>query len=48
MSENLTSVLLFRNRKKKKKNSKIRNRKSCSSELISRKIVEMIRCRNIE
>ena len=45
MSENLTSVLLFRNRKKI---SKIRNRKSCSSELISRKIVEMIRCRNIE
>lgn len=31
-----------------KKISKIRNRKSCSSELISRKIVEMIRCRNIE
>lgn len=31
-----------------KKNSKIKNRRSCSSELISRKIVEMIRCRNIE
>ena len=31
-----------------KKISNIRNRKNCSSELISRKIVEMIRCRNIE
>ena len=31
-----------------KKISNIKNRKNCSSELINRKIVEMIRCRNIE